>query len=87
MKEEARTNEPTRISRRRFLMLIGGAVGASVLCCGGLATLGLRQPAIEYERQDIGRLRQPRRINWRKPPNSNRNRLWAIKRAGGSFYS
>jgi hypothetical protein len=55
MKEEARTNEPTRISRRRFLMLIGGAVGASVLCCGGLATLGLRQPAIEYAKSSCGK--------------------------------
>jgi hypothetical protein len=48
-------NEQTKISRRRFLMLTGGAVGASVLCCGGLATLGLRQPAIEYIESSCGK--------------------------------
>ncbi len=48
-------DEQTRITRRRFLMLTGGAVGASVLCCGGLATLGLRQPAIEYIESDCGK--------------------------------
>jgi len=48
-------NEQTRITRRRFLMLAGGAVGASALCCGGLATLGLRQPAIEYIESDCGK--------------------------------
>ena len=48
-------DEQTRITRRRFLMLTGGAVGASVLCCGGLATLGLRQPAIEYIESSCGK--------------------------------
>ena len=48
-------NEQTRITRRRFLMLAGGAVGASALCCGGLATLGLRQPAIEYIESSCGK--------------------------------
>ena len=48
-------NEQTRITRRRFLMLAGGAVGASVLCCGGLATLGLRQPAIESIESSCGK--------------------------------
>jgi hypothetical protein len=36
-------------------MLAGGAFGAIVLCCGGLATLGLRQPAIEYIESDCGK--------------------------------
>jgi menaquinone-dependent protoporphyrinogen oxidase len=48
-------NEQSKISRRRFLMLAGGAVGASALACGGLATLGLRQPAIEYIESDCGK--------------------------------
>jgi hypothetical protein len=53
--EESKMDEQTRITRRRFLMLTGGAVGASVLCCGGLATLGLRQPAIEYIESSCGK--------------------------------
>ena len=48
-------NEQTRITRRWFLMLAGGAVGASALCCGGLATLGLRQPAVEYIESSCGK--------------------------------
>ena len=32
-------NEQSKISRRRFLMLTGGAVGASGLTCGGLVAL------------------------------------------------
>jgi len=55
MKEEAKMNEQTKISRRRFLIWAGGAVGASVLCCGGLTTLGLRQPAIEYIESSCGK--------------------------------
>jgi len=53
--EESKMDEQTRITRRRFLMLTGGTVGASVLCCGGLATLGLRQPAIEYIESSCGK--------------------------------
>jgi len=48
-------DEQTRITHRRFLMLTGGAVGTSVLCCGGLATLGLHQPAIEYIESSCGK--------------------------------
>lgn len=48
MNEQTNGCRLSAITRRRFLVLAGGAVGASVLCCGGLETLGLRQPAIEY---------------------------------------
>ncbi len=48
MNEQTNGCRLSAITRRLFLMLAGGAVGASVLYCGGLATLGLRQPAIEY---------------------------------------
>ena len=40
--------DQTKITRRRFLMVAGGAIGASALCCGGLATLGPRQMAVEF---------------------------------------
>ncbi|HUX75522.1 MAG TPA: flavodoxin domain-containing protein [Anaerolineae bacterium] len=47
-------NKQPRINRRRFLKLAGGAVGAGALACGGLATLGLRQPAIEFAEPSCG---------------------------------
>lgn len=55
-------NEHTEISRRRFLALAGGAVMASVLCCGGLAAVGLRQPAAEFPRSNCGEERKMDRI-------------------------
>jgi menaquinone-dependent protoporphyrinogen oxidase len=48
-------NEQTKITRRRFLIWTGGAVGASALACGGLTTLGLRQPAVEYAESSCGK--------------------------------
>jgi hypothetical protein len=34
----------TKITRRHFLALVGGTVGATALVCGGLATPGTWQP-------------------------------------------
>ncbi len=45
----------TRISRRRFLALTGGALGATALACGGLITLGTQQPAIEFTQSNCGK--------------------------------
>ena len=39
-----------KISRRRFLALAGGAAGASVLGCAGLAWAGTRQLPVELDR-------------------------------------
>jgi len=36
------------MDRRQFLKLAGGAVGASVLGCGGLAAWGMKKPAVEF---------------------------------------
>jgi len=44
----------TRISRRRFLALTGGALGATAVACGGLITLGTQQPAIEFTQSNCG---------------------------------
>jgi menaquinone-dependent protoporphyrinogen oxidase len=46
--KEFKMTDQTKITRRRFLMVAGGAIGASALCCGGLATLGPRQMAVEF---------------------------------------
>ena len=43
-------SESTRISRRRFLIWAGGAVGASALACAGFGMLGTRPPEIEFSR-------------------------------------
>jgi menaquinone-dependent protoporphyrinogen oxidase len=43
-----------KISRRRFLMVGAGAVGATVLALGGLAALGRRQPAVEFVEPSCG---------------------------------
>jgi menaquinone-dependent protoporphyrinogen oxidase len=48
-------NEKTKIGRRRFLALSGGAIGATVLACGGLAALGGRQPAVEFVESSCGK--------------------------------
>jgi len=45
---------PKKISRRRFLTLAGGAVGASVLCCGGLAAVGLTPTGIDFVENNCG---------------------------------
>ena len=46
--------ERKQISRRRFLTLAGGAVGATAVACGGLAVLGTRQPAVEFAKSSCG---------------------------------
>ena len=43
-----------KITRRRFLGLLGGAIGAASLGCCGLAVLGTRQPGIELQRSNCG---------------------------------
>jgi menaquinone-dependent protoporphyrinogen oxidase len=52
---ERKMNEKTKISRRRFLALSGGAIGATVLTCGGLAAMGGRQPAVEFVESSCGK--------------------------------
>ena len=47
-------SEQNRISRRRFLALTGGAVGATALACCGLTALGTRQPAVEFNESSCG---------------------------------
>jgi menaquinone-dependent protoporphyrinogen oxidase len=46
--------EQTKISRRRFLALAGGAVMTSALCCGGLTIAGLQPPAVEFKESSCG---------------------------------
>jgi menaquinone-dependent protoporphyrinogen oxidase len=43
-----------RITRRRFLGLLGGAVGAMALGCCGLTVLGTRSPKVEPKRSSCG---------------------------------
>ena len=43
-----------KISRRQFLVLSGGIVGAGVLACSGLTTLAVHQPAVEYKDTSYG---------------------------------
>ena len=43
-----------KITRRRFLGLLGGAVGAAALGCCGATVLGTRQPGIELQRSSCG---------------------------------
>lgn len=47
-------NQQRGISRRRFLIVAGGALAASVLCGGSLATAGLQQPAVEFRTLSCG---------------------------------
>lgn len=44
----------SKITRRRFLGLLGGAVGAAALSCCGLTVLGTRQPGIELQKSNCG---------------------------------
>jgi menaquinone-dependent protoporphyrinogen oxidase len=46
--------QQTRISRRRFLALAGGAVMTSALCCGGLTIAGLEPSAVEFKESSCG---------------------------------
>ena len=41
----------SQVTRRRFMLLAGGTVGATALACGGLATVGTRQPKIEFVKE------------------------------------
>jgi hypothetical protein len=36
------------INRRRFLMIAGGAIGASALMCGGVAIVANQTPTVNY---------------------------------------
>ena len=47
-------NEQTKITRRRFLKVAGGAVGASALACVGLGILATRSPEIEFAESSCG---------------------------------
>ena len=47
-------SEQNKITRRRFLGLLGGAVGAAALGCCGVTVLGTRQPGIELQRSSCG---------------------------------
>jgi menaquinone-dependent protoporphyrinogen oxidase len=43
-----------KITRRRFLGLLGGAGGAAAFGCSGLTVLGMQQPDIEFQRSSYG---------------------------------
>ncbi|NIO69310.1 MAG: hypothetical protein GTN71_09815, partial [Anaerolineae bacterium] len=47
-------SEKTKIPRRRFLVLTGGAIGATALACCGLTGLGMQQPAVEFIESSCG---------------------------------
>jgi len=42
-----------KITRRHLLALSGGAIGATVLACCSLTTLGMQQPALESRNQVV----------------------------------
>jgi len=46
-------NEKTQMTRRRFLLLAGGTVGAAALACGGLA-MSARPPEIKFIEESFG---------------------------------
>jgi menaquinone-dependent protoporphyrinogen oxidase len=46
--------DKSRITRRRFLGLLGGAVGAAALGCCGLTVLGMRTPEAELKQLTCG---------------------------------
>jgi len=48
-------SEQTKITRRRFLKVAGGAVGASALACIGLGILATRQPEVEFVESSCGK--------------------------------
>jgi hypothetical protein len=45
---------PTDISRRRFLIGAGCALGAGAVTCGGLGLMAARAPDIEFAQSDCG---------------------------------
>jgi menaquinone-dependent protoporphyrinogen oxidase len=47
-------SEQNRISRRRFLELVGGAAGAATLACAGVAIIGARPPEVEFLQSNCG---------------------------------
>jgi menaquinone-dependent protoporphyrinogen oxidase len=46
-------NERTKMTRRRFLLLAGGTVGAAALACGGLA-MSVRPPEVQFVEESFG---------------------------------
>jgi hypothetical protein len=57
--------DKSRITRRRFLGLLGGAVSATVLGCCGMTVLGTRAPEVELKQLTCGRLdRRSGRRHW-----------------------
>ena len=54
------TNELRKISRRRFLTLTGGTVGATALACCGLIVLGTQQLAVEFIESSCGKKKDMR---------------------------
>jgi len=48
-------SEQSKITRRRFLILAGGTVGATALACCGLTVLGTRPPAVEFVESSCGK--------------------------------
>jgi menaquinone-dependent protoporphyrinogen oxidase len=52
--EEEQMSGQNRITRRRFIGLLGGAVGAAALGCCGLTVLGMRQPQVVLKRSSCG---------------------------------
>ena len=52
-----------RISRRRFLWVAGGALGASMLMCGGLATVvAAHTPALNFGQSSCGKGRNMQKV-------------------------
>ena len=48
-------SENTKMTRRRFLTLAGGAIGATALACCGLTVAGMQQPEVELVESSCGR--------------------------------
>jgi menaquinone-dependent protoporphyrinogen oxidase len=48
------TGDKSKITRRRFLVVAGGAVGAATLACGGLTALNSQPPPIEFTQSSCG---------------------------------
>jgi hypothetical protein len=42
-----KTDDKSKITRRRFLMVAGGTVGVTTLACCGLTALNSQQPSVE----------------------------------------
>ena len=45
----------TKFNRRQFLILAAGAVGGTIVTCGGATALALRQPPIEFIQSNCGK--------------------------------